>query len=79
MDQLSGQRRQETGILPLKIQLPRSGVAYRFHRLMTTDDPLAWEATYAHVPAWAPGVGFGILSLCLFPVGAMAVARFRKA
>ena len=70
---------QETGVLPLTIRIPRSGVMHQFNRVMAAQDALELTATFVHVPSWATGAGFGILCLCLFPVGAMAVARFRKA
>ena len=71
------QRLQETGILPLKIRLPKSGTVYRFNRLMTTQDALKLDATFVHLPTpWVPFAAFGLL---LVPVGGVAVTRFRRA
>ncbi len=69
-------RTKETGILPLKIRLPKSGTAYHFSRLMTAQDALALDANYVrvHIP-WILFAGVGLI---LLPVGGAVVARVRK-
>jgi hypothetical protein len=67
-------RLQESGILPLKIQLPKAGSVYRFSRLMTTGEALTLRATYAHVRMpWLPMV---LAGLVLLPVGGLTFVKF---
>lgn len=67
---------QEQGILPLKIQLPKAGKLYRFHRLMTSQDPLRIDTTYVHVKTpWLPFAAAGLL---MMPVGGLAFRRVRR-
>ncbi|MBI3010939.1 MAG: hypothetical protein HYY58_00385, partial [Candidatus Omnitrophica bacterium] len=69
-------RLEETGILPLKIRLPKSGNVYRFNRLMTTQDALTLDATFVHLPfSWFP---FAALGLLLLPVGGIMAFRLRR-
>jgi len=69
-------RLEETGILPLKIRLPKSGTVHRFSRLMTTQDALTLDATFVHLPMpWLP---FAALGLLLLPVGGIAAFRLRR-
>ncbi len=69
-------RLQETGILPLKIRLPKSGQVYHFNRLMTTQERLKLDATFVHLPMpWVPFAAFGLI---MIPVGGVAVARIRR-
>lgn len=66
-------RFQEAGILPLKIRLPKSGAAYRFSRLMTTEEPLQMDATFVRLPMpWALWALFGVI---VVPVGAFSAVR----
>ena len=69
---------QETGILPLKIRLPKSGTVYRFNRLMTAQEPLTVRGTFVHlrVPV-ASLAAVGLLLLLL--VGRFAIARLPRA
>ncbi len=69
-------RAQESGILPLKIRLPKAGRVYRFSRLMTTQEALTLDATFVHLPApWLPFAGVGLL---LLPMGGMVARRIRR-
>ena len=69
-------RRGETGILPLKIQVPKAGRIYHFNRLMTTQDALTFNATFVHLPMpWLPFAAFGLL---LMPIGGLTIIRFRR-
>ena len=57
---------QQSGILPLKIRLPKSGTVYRFSRLMTTQEALTLDATFVHLPvrlppSWVTFAAFGLL------------------
>jgi hypothetical protein len=67
---------QETGILPLKIRLPKSGTVYRFNRLMTTQDALMLDATFVHLRL--PWVPFATVGLLLVPMGGLAIYRVRR-
>ncbi|PIQ84421.1 MAG: hypothetical protein COV75_02320 [Candidatus Omnitrophica bacterium CG11_big_fil_rev_8_21_14_0_20_63_9] len=68
-------RSKETGILPLKIQLPKSGKAYHFNRLMASSESLTLEASFVHVPM---PVGFlAFLAMVLLPLGGFGLTRFR--
>ena len=70
-------RLQETGILPLKIRLPKSGSVYHFNRLMTTQDALTLDATFVHLRMpWVPFTAFGML---MVPIGGLLVYRTRHA
>jgi hypothetical protein len=75
-DEISGwmNRLQETGILPLKIQLPKSGTVYRFNRLMTSGEPLSFDARFVHLRA--PWI-FGAIGLLGLPASGAALIRFR--
>ena len=66
---------QETGILPLKIRLPKSGNVYRFNRLMTTQEALTLDATFVHLPM--PWVPFAVLGLLVLPLGITVAVRYR--
>lgn len=69
-------RLQESGILPLKIRLPRSGDVYRFNRLITTNEALELDAMFVHLPVpWMPFAAFGML---LIPLGSIAALRIRR-
>lgn len=69
-------RRGETGILPLKIQVPKAGTVYHFNRLMTAQDALTLDATFVHLPMpWLPFAAFGLL---LIPVGGLTIISFRR-
>jgi len=70
-------RYQDTGILPLKIRLPRSGTAHRFNRLMTTQEALTLNLTFVHIPL--PQVPLAAFGLVLLPVAGLAVRRLRRA
>lgn len=68
--------RGETGILPLKIQVPKAGTVYHFNRLMTTQDALTLDTTFVHLPMpWLPFAAFGLL---LMPIGGLTIIRFRR-
>ena len=70
-------RLQESGILPLKILLPRTGDVYRFNRLMTGGEALELDATCVHLPApWLP---WALAGLMILPVGGVVAVRVRKA
>jgi hypothetical protein len=69
-------RAQETGILPLKIRLPKSGKIYRFSRLMTTQDVLKLDATFVHVRM--PWLFLAACGLLLLPVGGVIFIRFAR-
>lgn len=71
------QRLNETGILPLKIQLPASGRVQQFHRLMTTNEALQLHATFVHLPL--PQVPWVAAILILGGVGGTLVYRQRFA
>ncbi len=75
LDEFVG-RLNETGILPLKIQLPKSGSVYRFSRLMTSQDALALEATFAHPKM--PLLPFAAPRLRWVPMGGVALSRVRR-
>ncbi|OGX40723.1 MAG: hypothetical protein A3C53_03900 [Omnitrophica WOR_2 bacterium RIFCSPHIGHO2_02_FULL_68_15] len=66
---------QETGVMPLKIQLPKSGTAYHFNRLITTQDALALEGTFVHlrIPSWLLLAAVGLV---IAPLGVAGVGRF---
>ncbi len=67
-------RLQETGILPLKVRLPKSGTVYRFNRLMTAQEPLTLEATFVHLRLpWVPVAALGFIFL---PVGGLMAGRW---
>ena len=69
-------RLETTGILPLEIRLPKTGSAYHFNRLMTTDEPLKIDATFVRVPmSWV--LLFGC-ALMLIPAGAFAAGLIRR-
>ena len=69
-------RLQETGILPLKIRLPKTGNVYYFSRLMTTQEALRLEATFVHLQMpWLP---FAALGLLMVPVGGFMLSRFPR-
>ena len=67
---------QETGILPLKIRLPKSGTVYRFNRLMTTQEAPELNATFVHVQM--PWIHFAGLGLILLPLGGFVSYRVRR-
>jgi len=69
-------RANETGILPLKIQLPKSGTVYRFNRLMTTGDPLKLDGTFVHL-RWS-WVLFAAIGLLVVPLAGLVVARLGR-
>ena len=70
-------RLEETGILPLKIHLPKSGSVYHFSRLITTQDALTLNVTFVHVPlSWMVVGAFGLL-LC--SAGGWVGVRSRRA
>lgn len=77
-DVMSGlaNRMQETGILPLKIRLPKSGQVYHFNRLMTTQERLKLDATFVHLPM--PWVPFATLGLIMILVGGASIFRFLR-
>ncbi len=69
-------RLQDTGVLPLKIRLPKTGTVRAFHRLMTTGEAMELRGTFVHVPSpWLPMAGFGLL---VTPLGALGMARLRR-
>ena len=70
-------RSKESGILPLKIQLPAAGTIHRFHRLMTTNEALQLHATFVHVPM--PQVPWIAVILILGGVGGTLMYRRRFA
>jgi len=66
----------ETGILPLKIQLPKAGTVYRFNRLVTAEEALMLDATFVHLRMpWIPLTAAGLL---VFPIGGLAMVRMRR-
>ncbi len=69
-------RLEDTGILPLKVRLPKSGTVYQFNRLMTTQDALTLEATFVHLPM--PWVPFAALGLLITPLGGMVAYRVTR-
>jgi len=71
-----GKRANESGILPLKIHLPKSGTVHRFNRLMTAQDALKLDATFVHVPM--PWIGFAAIGLVLIMLPAGGVALYRR-
>ncbi len=71
-------RMQEAGVLPLKIRLPNSGRVHRFHRLMTTQEPLRIDATVLLLPrplAAASGHIAGWLGMFVAACAAVALWR----
>jgi hypothetical protein len=67
---------QESGILPLKIRMPKSGTAHHFSRLMTSQEALTLEATFVHLPMpWIPFAGMGLV---LLPLGGIVARRIRR-
>lgn len=70
---------QERGILPLKIQLPRSGRLYCFNRLMTDRDALRIDATFVRVSSlWMRLLSLMGLTLVFLPVGGWVVRLIKK-
>ena len=69
-------RFQETGILPLKIRLPKAGTVYRFNRLMTTQDALRLDATFVHLKL--PWVPFAALGIIMLPIAGLVATRFPR-
>jgi hypothetical protein len=68
-------RLQETGVLPLKIRLPKSGRLYRFNRLMTTQEALELNATFVHLSLpWLSVVAVALL----LPIGGVVALRLRR-
>lgn len=68
---------QESGILPLKIHLPKAGRLHHFNRLMSTNDALELEVIFVNVPSfWLPLLGVVVM---MVTTGGLAVRRFRKA
>ncbi|MBI4341769.1 MAG: hypothetical protein HY599_00205 [Candidatus Omnitrophica bacterium] len=72
-----GGRLQESGILPLKIHLPKSGDLYRFNRLMTSQEALEIDATFVHIRM--PWVMAGLAGFAALGIAAMASIRLRRA
>ena len=69
-------RLNETGILPLKIQLPNAGTVHRFNRLMTTQEALSLEATFVHVKL--PFAPVAMLGCLMLPIGGVTLLRLRR-
>lgn len=62
MFQEVARRMQDTGILPLKIRLPKSGAVHAFNRLMTAQGALELHVTYVNLPvAVLPLASVGLL------------------
>ena len=59
-------RAVESGVLPFRIPMPRSGQLYRFGRLLLTSEPVRLEVRYAKLPVvsfWLTTSGIGLAGL----------------
>ncbi len=71
-----GGRLNETGILPLKIHLPKAGHIYHFSRLMTSEEALRLDTTFVHLRlSWIVAA----CALILLPIGGGVWMRIRRA
>ncbi|MBI4356074.1 MAG: hypothetical protein HY597_06480 [Candidatus Omnitrophica bacterium] len=67
---------EESGILPLKIHLPRAGRSYHVSRLMTATEPLTVRALFVGVPQVVWPVGW--IGLVLMATGAVRFTIHRQ-
>jgi hypothetical protein len=71
---------RQTGVLPFRIAIPRSGRAYHFGRLLTTHEPLTLQVRYLKSPVvpWAVG-SLGVFGLAGIGAGLRNALRRRRA
>ena len=67
---------QESGILPLKIRVPKAGATHHFSRLMTTQEALELNVLFVNLPM--SGMLFGSLGLLFISLGVVTRVRIRK-